>query len=436
MARIANRSALGSDSSNIAFDWLPFPEPPVIEPGGVYYPTWTIIGTDYADWLDGTAYGDDIYGRKGDDVIHANDGDDYVFGEEGFDVLYGEQGNDRLFGGADDDMLVGGWGADLLDGGAGNDRASYAESWYGVNVDLTANVASGGDAQGDTFVSIEHVTGSAAHDTLRGNAAANGLTGGAGDDSLLGLAGDDRLKGGSGYDHLRGGAGSDELHGGADYDVLYGEADADAIFAGSGDDYVEGGAGGDYLSGEDGIDMLGYWSSGAGVSVNLDANTASGGDAAGDTIHGFENVAGSAFADVIVGTDGIGPSPESADNRLSGYAGNDQISGLAGNDVIDGDSGNDRMTGGAGADTFRFIGIDYVDWGGNQHTPGHDRITDFQVGVDVLYFNEIGSLADLEFAQVNGNTVITYDNATGSITLVGVTLNQLLQHAQHDLVVG
>ena len=94
------------------------------------------------------------------------------------------------------------------------------------------------------------------------------------------------------------------------------------------------------------------------------------------------------------------------------------------------------MTGGAGIDMFHFIAIDYVDWGGVPRTPGHDRITDFQVGVDFLYFDEIDSLADLEFQQVNGNTVITYDHATGSITLVGVTLNQLLQHADHDLVIG
>jgi Ca2+-binding RTX toxin-like protein len=160
MARIASRSALASDSSLIAIDWFPFPDPPVIEPGPVYDPVWPIYGTDYADNLTGTAEGEDIYGRKGDDVIDAGGGNDWVYGEEGFDLLNGNEGDDRLYGGADDDMLVGGLGADFLDGGLGNDRVGYADSWSGVIVNLTTNTASYGEAQGDTFAGIEHITGS------------------------------------------------------------------------------------------------------------------------------------------------------------------------------------------------------------------------------------------------------------------------------------
>jgi Ca2+-binding RTX toxin-like protein len=148
MARIAYRSSLGSDLSIYSNDWEFFPDPPVINPGGVFYPVWSIYGTNDSDSLNGTGYSEYIYGFAGDDVIHGNGGDDAVYGDQGFDLLHGNHGNDQLFGGDDDDMLVGGIGADFLDGGAGNDRVGYANSWGGMTVDLTANTASGGEAEG------------------------------------------------------------------------------------------------------------------------------------------------------------------------------------------------------------------------------------------------------------------------------------------------
>ena len=72
-------------------------------------------------------------------------------GNSGANVLTGLDGNDTLDGGA---------GADTLDGGAGTDTASYAASSSGVTVSLAAGTASGGDAEGDTLISIENLTGS------------------------------------------------------------------------------------------------------------------------------------------------------------------------------------------------------------------------------------------------------------------------------------
>jgi hypothetical protein len=53
--------------------------------------------------------------------------------------------------------------------GRGNDTASYAGSTAGVVVNLVSGTVSGGDAQGDTLLSIESVGGSALADTLTGN---------------------------------------------------------------------------------------------------------------------------------------------------------------------------------------------------------------------------------------------------------------------------
>ncbi len=99
-----------------------------------------------------------------------------------------------------------------------------------VTVDLTAGTGTGGDAEGDTLSEIENLNGSTLADILSGDAVANVLQGGDGDDTL------------------RGGAGADTLNGG------------------------------------DGADFADYSGSTAAVVVNLTAGTATGGDAAGDTL--------------------------------------------------------------------------------------------------------------------------------------------------------
>ncbi|MEM9618755.1 MAG: calcium-binding protein, partial [Pseudomonadota bacterium] len=122
----------------------------------------TLIGDDGADTLNGMADADFIFG---------NEGADFLFGGDGADALFGENGSDNLNGGA---------GADILNGGGGLDRVSYSNSAAAVIVNLLANSASGGDAAGDTFTSIEDLQGSGFSDRLTGDAAANGLFGGSG----------------------------------------------------------------------------------------------------------------------------------------------------------------------------------------------------------------------------------------------------------------
>ena len=89
-----------------------------------------------------------------------------------------------IIGNSGNNILAGLGGADTLDGGAGTDTASYAASSSGVTVSLAAGTASGGDAQGDTLISIENLTGSGFNDTLEGNGANNVLNGGAGTDTV------------------------------------------------------------------------------------------------------------------------------------------------------------------------------------------------------------------------------------------------------------
>ena len=138
--------------------------------------------------------GNDLYdGRLG--TIQGD-----VFGDIGNDRLYAGAGNDRLFGQDGNDTLMGGAGADYLSGGSGSDRASYASASKAVIVSLSNPAINSGDAKGDTFSSIEHLTGSNYDDALNGNSGNNAINGAAGNDTIKGYAGNDTLTGYSGAD--------------------------------------------------------------------------------------------------------------------------------------------------------------------------------------------------------------------------------------------
>ncbi|MEM9682587.1 MAG: cadherin domain-containing protein, partial [Pseudomonadota bacterium] len=327
-----------------------------------------ILGNEGADDLSGGDDNDVLYGGSGADTMAGDAGDDMLVGGDGNDTihggapvtgkaadaggddtLYGNAGDDSLSGGIGTDFLVGGSGADTMDGGDGIDTASYADSSAAVTVDLGARTGVGGDAEGDTLVRIENVTGSDFNDTLTGDSADNTLVGGAGDDTLHGgTAGGGKGATIGGNDTLLGGAGNDQLDGGDGDDTLSG---------GEGDDVLIGGVGADDLDGGVGLDTISYSGSSAGVSVNLAAGTASGGDAAGDTFSGIENITGSDHNDVLTG--------DAGDNVLTGGQGDDTAFGGAGDDTYvfgDGD-GSDSFDGGGGSwtDTVQLSGKDGLD---------------------------------------------------------------------------
>jgi Ca2+-binding RTX toxin-like protein len=80
-----------------------------------------VIGTAFADSIQGSDWDDGISGGAGNDFIDGGKGNDALTGGEGDDSIIGGEGNDALTGGEGDDSLVGGAGNDSLIGGAGND---------------------------------------------------------------------------------------------------------------------------------------------------------------------------------------------------------------------------------------------------------------------------------------------------------------------------
>ncbi|QLQ12133.1 MAG: hypothetical protein HZY74_00965 [Brevundimonas sp.] len=143
-------------------------------------------------------------------------------------------------------MLFGGLGADRLIGGDGIDTVHYNYSREAVIVRLWENVALNGEAEGDTFESIEILHGSDYDDILHGYEMFNDqIWGNYGNDILEGRSGDDMLNGGLSADQLCGGDGNDVLDGYSEYDFLYGGAGDDVLIGGSGPDTLTGGTGRD-----------------------------------------------------------------------------------------------------------------------------------------------------------------------------------------------
>ncbi len=107
------------------------------------------------------------------------------------DTVTGSTGADAILAFSGNDVLIGGGSGDALYGGGGLDTASYATAPAAVVVDLAQPLRNTGDAAGDTYNSIENLTGSAFADGLYGDSANNTIAGGLGSDSLLGAAGFD-----------------------------------------------------------------------------------------------------------------------------------------------------------------------------------------------------------------------------------------------------
>jgi Ca2+-binding RTX toxin-like protein len=280
-----------------------------------------------------------------------------------WDGLVGTAGADILVGTAGNDYLVGMLGNDSIDGGAGFDWAYYNLSPSGVNVNLATGLASGGDGN-DTLIRVEAVLGSAVADTLTGDGNDNTLYGAGGNDILNGGEADDTLQGGAGNDTLDGGAGLDfatyydatgpvavnlalgtttgagvgtdtligiELVVGSAYDdQLIGGNPANGSAATDGFELFRGGAGNDTIDGGMGFDRTDYTDSTGAVNVTLggaSAGTASDGWGGTDTLINIEEARGSAYNDILTGSD-------------SGVY--ESFEGRGGNDIIDGKGGFDR----------------------------------------------------------------------------------------------
>jgi hypothetical protein len=154
---------------------------------------------------------------------------------------------------------------------------------------------------------------------LTGNSNSNTIDGTFNNDSIDGLGGDDIVDGDDGKDKIYGGDGWDFLDGGDDDDRIFGGAGEDWLIGGYGNDFLSGGAGFDSFQCEPGNDTydggsipsLGEEDTDGiscnstyvtqGVIVNFATGVVRDGTGGTDVLADIEEVAGSRFADRLIG---------------------------------------------------------------------------------------------------------------------------------------
>jgi Ca2+-binding RTX toxin-like protein len=342
----------------------------------------TLAGFSFLNWsaadtvvIDGFSTGDSLTGSNARDLIHGHDGDD---------------------------VISGGAGADLIDGGNGEDAVSYAGSFVGVSVNLAAGAGSGGDAEGDTLISIEHATG------------------GAGDDILIGTAGANILRGGAGIDILNGGEGDDTFA-----TDLAGMQSGDQYIGGNGLDTVRVG---DVFAGQQ---LFNFGFSAIASIERIQFASTNGiaivGIAASQLGTGFSNathVEGSSTLN-LVSILATTPSSFSLEEwtfsnwaagdavLLDGSFGDDVITGSTQADQISGHGGVDMLDGGLGDDSFI---VDLASMQPGDQYNGGDGVDTIRINGDLAgqqqVFNfgpaNVSSIERIQFTAVNGQAIVGF----------------------------
>ena len=288
-------------------------------------------GTEGNDRLTAGAADDDtLWGYGGNDILNGGGGADFLYGGEGNDTLIGGQGDDTLHGDAGNDTILGGDGIDTIFGGDGND---YIEGGRGNDV----------------------ILGGLGNDIIIGNEGADELTGGGGDDWLESRGGQgDLMFGDSGAP-----TGGQPLYSGNDV-MIGGVAGGDVMKGFSGDDIMVGGGSFTKFIGGLGFDWGSYEFATHGVSEDMNRKEFISPNGAEDTIRDVwqhtEGASGSAFDDVILGTNDtkLLATKDSLDNvnlitGLAGFFATGPVN-FGGGNILLGGSGNDTITGGGGDD--------------------------------------------------------------------------------------
>ena len=271
----------------------------------------------------------------GGQVQHSFENFESVTGSIFGDYIVGDEGNNRLRGLGDYDWFIGSDGSDRYEGGTGRDMVSYIMATAGVTVDLSNATANSGLAAGDTFDSVERITGSSFADVFYGTDGA------------------DDFRGLGGYDTFHWSEGRDRYYGG------------------------------------NGLDTVSYEGATQGVNASLLLGRGSVIGSAQNLYQDIENLTGGQLHDVLTG--------DSGRNILIGHDGDDQLFGNGGVDRLHAGNGNDYLDGGAGWDYAIFEKAQSEYTINTDDETGQTWVVDladFPEGVDLLTNIEVLSFAD------------------------------------------
>ena len=202
----------------------------------------SIVGSNFADLLDGGAGNDTIYAGAGDDFVNASPGNDLIYGGAGNDnIRWGvgstfdlDPGNDTIYGGDGNDLInvwvtVGNAWGQKVEGASveilrvfedsSMNLDAYVKSASGISKLYAQRFELGWTHEGDDTVSganANNISDAGFHWNTRW-----------GDDILIGSNGNDTLEGGDGADTITGGAGDDLISGTNDFYRMDAPADAE-----------------------------------------------------------------------------------------------------------------------------------------------------------------------------------------------------------------
>ena len=379
----------------------------------------SLIGNLADNILNGGTGGDSMTGGKGNDTYYVDNILDKIveLANEGLDIVYaainwilgsnvenlyledtalaatGNSSANALYGTDGANILDGKAGTDLLHGFGGDDTyivdASGDQIFEDADQGTDTATSSVSYALGDNVEKLTLTGSSAINGT--GNATANVITGNSGNNILAGLGGADFLNGGAGTDTASYATSAEAVTVGLMTGTASGGDAAGDTFSGienltgsNWDDTLEGNGGANVLAGGLGIDTVSYEHASAAVKVSLATTSAQNTAGAGsDTLSGFENLTGSGFNDT-----------------LTGNAGSNVLWGLAGNDILNGGAGADTLVGGDGNDTYVGDNIgDVVDEGTGSGTDLVQAAASFDLSATL---GEVENLTLTGSAAVNG----------------------------------
>ncbi|WP_445500981.1 calcium-binding protein [Microvirga sp. G4-2] len=416
----------------------------------------------------GGAGADTIYGGDGDDTISYatatagivvslgtyvdSTGDaagdrfqsvENVIGSAFADTINGTSGNNTIEAGGGNDKIEGFTGADSIDGGDGIDTIYYWSSVTGVNVSMSlaegetnpGNPSADAGA-GDVLVNIENMVGSKWHDTLTGSNGDNVLDGylavGTPADILIGKGGNDTYyvvasNGGQVtqiVEEAGEGSGTDLAYTSVSYTLaanvekltalagkdkainLTGNNLANTIIGNEYGNRINGGTGADTMMGGKGDDL--YYVDSTSDRV---VETSTGGTA--DIVSTSVSHTLSSYVERLYASG-------SAAITLTGNTLSNVIKGNAGANKINGGYGNDILYGGSGKDIFVFST-------GLSSSSNKDRIMDWNATYDTIQLEnavfkkltKAGTLSSSFFKigakALDANDYIGYNKATGDL---------------------
>ncbi len=249
------------------------------------------------DVLTGSDFGVQFFSGANDDTLTGSSVADTLSASDGNDLIYLTAGADTIIGGNDNETT--------------GDTLNASKLVAGLTISLFAGTAKDGGTVNSTFTGIENATGSSKDDLIVADRSiANLLDGGAGIDTVSYADADQGVtidlgkqwtvnattgvfSGATAVVVGNSGGTGDKI---ANFENAIGTGNVDKITGDIKDNVIEGAADGDTLDGAGGIkDTVSYASSDSAVTVDLTANSASGGHAAGDMISNFENILGCNF---------------------------------------------------------------------------------------------------------------------------------------------